>query len=77
MYQIIFLCLIYQIRTYILHYFLFKGVNKNRKLVAFAEKGERPHVVVYDLDERKRKTILRLVFNSYFVCYEYFRYIMI
>ena len=35
------------------------GVNKNRKLVAFAERGERPHVVVYDLEERKRKTVLR------------------
>ena len=36
-----------------------KGVNKNRKLVAFAERGERPHVVVYDLEARKRKTVLR------------------
>ena len=35
------------------------GVNKNRKLVAFAERGERPHVVVYDLESRKRKTVLR------------------
>jgi hypothetical protein len=34
-------------------------VNKNRKLVAFAERGDRPHVVVYDLEERKRKRVLR------------------
>ena len=42
-----------------LYSFLFIGVNKNRKLVAFAERGERPHVVVYDLEARKRKTVLR------------------
>ena len=35
------------------------GVNKNRKLVAFAERGDRPHVVVYDLEDRKRKRVLR------------------
>ena len=35
------------------------GVNKNRKLVAFAERGDRPHVVVFDLELRKRRKVLR------------------
>ena len=32
-------------------------VNKNRKLLAFAQKGDRPHVVVFDLAENKRKKV--------------------
>ena len=35
------------------------GVNKHRKLVAFAERGDRPHVVVYDLELRRRRKVLR------------------
>ena len=35
------------------------GVNKNRKLVAFAQRGNRPHVIVYDLEARKRAAVLR------------------
>ena len=35
------------------------GVNKNRKLVAFAERGDRPHVVVFDLELRRRRKVLR------------------
>ena len=34
-------------------------MNKNRKLVAFAERGDRPHVVVFDLELRKRRKVLR------------------
>ena len=38
---------------------MFSGVNKNRKLVAFAQRGNRPHVIVYDLELRKRAAVLR------------------
>ena len=34
-------------------------MNKNRKLVAFAERGDRPHVVVFDLELRRRRKVLR------------------
>eukprot|EP00094_Tigriopus_californicus_P008583 TCALIF_08273-PA protein Name:"Similar to WDR65 WD repeat-containing protein 65 (Homo sapiens)" AED:0.08 eAED:0.08 QI:0/0.28/0.12/0.75/0.42/0.37/8/0/1160 len=34
-------------------------VNKNRKLLAFAERGDRPYVIVYDLEMRKRRKVLR------------------
>ena len=34
-------------------------VNKNRKLLSFAQRGDRPHVVVFDLAENKRKKVNR------------------
>ena len=34
-------------------------VNKTRKLLAFAERGDRPHVVVFDLGDSERKKVLR------------------
>ena len=33
-------------------------VNKNRKLLSFAQRGDRPHVVVFDLAENKRKKVV-------------------
>lgn len=50
------------IRIVLFSYFFFvnsAGVNKNRKLVAFAQRGNRPHVIVYDLELRKRAAVLR------------------
>ena len=41
------------------YFFFSEGVNKNRKLVAFAERGDRPHVVVFDLELRRRRKVLR------------------
>lgn len=41
------------------HFYRISGVNKNRKLVAFAERGDRPHVVVFDLELRRRRKVLR------------------
>ena len=33
-------------------------VNKNRRLLSFAQRGDRPHVVVFDLAENKRKKVV-------------------
>lgn len=33
--------------------------NKHRKLLAFAQRGNRPYVIVFDLGSGKRKKILR------------------
>ena len=38
-------------------------INKNRKLLAFAQRGDRPHVVVFDLAENKRKKVMKLKAN--------------
>lgn len=35
------------------------SMNKNRKLLAFAERGERPHVIVHDVAADKRRKVLR------------------
>ena len=34
-------------------------VNKNRRLLSFAQRGDRPHVVVFDLAENKRKKVVK------------------
>ncbi|XP_023337836.1 cilia- and flagella-associated protein 57, partial [Eurytemora carolleeae] len=35
------------------------GVNPTRKLIAFSEYGERPLLIIFDLETRKRRKILR------------------
>ena len=48
-----------KIKTNLNLIYIFSGLNKHRKLVAFAERGDRPHVVVYDLELRRRRKVLR------------------
>ena len=33
--------------------------NKHRKLLAFSQRGDRPYVIVFDLQAGKRKKVLR------------------
>ena len=35
------------------------ALNPNRKLIAFSEYGDRPLVIIYDLENKKRRKILR------------------
>ena len=41
-------------------------VNKNRRLLSFAQRGDRPHVVVFDLAENKRKKVMNLILTAKF-----------